>query len=491
MNDRIAIYISDVLGRQFDIAKEIAAREHEKGNHVHFIICDGALKTCPAKNNMGDNICILCKSKRRRELRKSLDFPFETYTLDLSGGLNRNGFAENEDFATLEDLKSYRIDDYPFGMSIFSTIVSRVRNPYPLIERHRDLTQDLVSMVKSMYLELTDFIESHDIKKLFVLNGRRASQAPAVFAAINTGIAYATYEGGHSVKDHFICLDNMFVHDVEATKADIDAYWSDGSERSHKEKVADQFYHGRRYGTSNDVPAKVFTEQHVAGMLPETLGSRPRTVVVFTSSEDEIAALPGFQNSIYKDQVDGLNRILRDLESDTETEVIVRVHPNQKNVENDYMEALYRLDRYSNASFVHAKSPVDTYALMERADVVLTFGSTMGIESAYFEKPSVLVGRAVYEDLGSCYLARSHEEAVDLLLTRDLPVRDTLGAQKFGYYMIARDIPFKFVPHRCRTSSGCNESQVGPSRAAYLQHELKTKGVAATLYEKSRKLLSL
>ena len=490
MSDRIAIYISDVIGGQFDIAKEIAAREHEKGNHVHFVICDDVLRTCPAKNNLGENICILCKSKRKRGLKKSLEFPFETHSLNLTGRLERRESTSHAGFSTLEDLKSYSIDGYSFGMAIFSTIVSRTRNPYPSIERHRELTQDLVSMVENMYLELTDFIQSHDIKKVFVLNGRRASQAPAVFAAMNTGIDYATFEDGHSVKDHFICLDNMFVHDVEATKADIDAYWNDGTERAHKENVADQFYHDRRYGTSKDVPAKIFTEQHVSGMLPETLGSRLRTVVVFTSSEDEIAA-EDLQNSIYKDQADGLNRILGDLECDTETEVIVRVHPNLKNVENDYMDALYRLDRYSNASFVRAESPVDTYALMERADIVLTFGSTMGIESAYFEKPSVLAGRAVYEDLDSCYRAHSHQEVVDLLRTRNLPARDPGGARKFGYYMIARDVPFEYVPHRRDSHSEYEPPGVGPSKVAYLQHSVKVDGLATTIYKKGRKLLSL
>jgi hypothetical protein len=281
----------------------------------------------------------------------------------------------------------------------------------------------------------------------------------------------------------------MSIHDVEATKAAIEEYWQAGGEYEDKASAAEKFYSARRYGSSEDVPHRTFTEHHVPGMLPEGLGARPRTIVVFTSSEDEIAAVPDLVNPIYEDQVDGLTRILHDLESDRETEVVVRVHPNQANVQNAYMDKLYSLEQHENAQIVRAESRTDSYALMERADIVLTFNSTMGIESAYYRKPTVLVGRAVYEDLKSCYRAESHQQVMDLLRTRDLQALDIRGAQKFGYYMVKRDIPFKYIPHRCKSSSDDQHSGVAPSKLAFLRHSIKVKGLPSTIYEKSKRMM--
>jgi hypothetical protein len=492
MSKKIAIYVSDVIGRQFDIVREIASREYEKGSQIYVIVCNGVLSTCPAKNNLGDEVCILCISKRKKGLNVGGMVPYKMHELRLresSGTGDRNTDSEVADLSSLQALKSYHLEGFPVGMSIFSTIVSRTRNPYPSLKEHKSFVHDLIVMTRRMFYEIRGFIRKNRIEKLYVLNGRRASQAPAVFAALEAGIEYATFESGHSVNDHFVCLENMFIHDVEATKAAIEEYWQAGGEYEDKANIADEFYYARRYGSSEDVPERRFTEHHVSGMLPEGLGSRRRTIVAFTSSEDEIAADPHLENPIYEDQVDGLTRILQDLGSDSETEIIVRVHPNQANVKNPYMDKLYGLEQHENARIVRAESRVDSYALMERADIVLIFNSTMGIESAYYRKPTVLVGRAVYEDLKSCYRAESHQQVMDLLRTRDLQALDIRGAQKFGYYMVKRDIPFKYVPHRCKSSSDGQHSSVAPSKLAFLRHSIKVKGLPSTMYEKSKRMM--
>jgi len=71
---------------------------------------------------------------------------------------------------------------------------------------------------------------------------------------------------------------------------------------------------------------------------------------------------------------------------------------------------------------------VDSYDIVSAADVVLTFGSTIGIEAAYYGKPSILLGRAVYEDLGSCYVPSSHDELMKLLSSSGILPKNYLAA---------------------------------------------------------------
>jgi len=58
----------------------------------------------------------------------------------------------------------------------------------------------------------------------------------------------------------------------------------------------------------------------------------------------------------------------------------------------------------------------------------------MGVEAAYWGKPSILVGRCVYERLGSVYMPTTHEEVVELVRKRDLPVLPVEGAYKVALF---------------------------------------------------------
>src|SRR4029077_9202516 len=111
-----------------------------------------------------------------------------------------------------------------------------------------------------------------------------------------------------------------------------------------------------------------------------------------------------------KDQIDGLRQIICSPQIDRDIRFYLRVHPNLSQVTNFQTQAIEEL-RSRNLAVIGPNEDVDSYALMERAEKVLTFGSTMGIESAYAGRPSILIGRECFEDLGSCYTPRSHAEA--------------------------------------------------------------------------------
>jgi len=49
--------------------------------------------------------------------------------------------------------------------------------------------------------------------------------------------------------------------------------------------------------------------------------------------------------------------------------------------------------------------------------------------------------RAIYEDLGSCYVPSSHGELMKLLSSSEILPKSILGSLKFGYYMMRPNIP--------------------------------------------------
>ena len=78
---------------------------------------------------------------------------------------------------------------------------------------------------------------------------------------------------------------------------------------------------------------------------------------------------------------------------------------------------------------------------MDACEKVISFGSTMGIESVYWGKPSILAGRSIYEDLGGCYIPNDHEELIDLINDQLNPLSN-LGALKYGYFQSLAGIPY-------------------------------------------------
>jgi len=128
------------------------------------------------------------------------------------------------------------------------------------------------------------------------------------------------------------------------------------------------------------------------------------------------------------------------------------VHPNLNNLQNSQARGIRELGlQFPSIRIIPPDSAVSSYALLDSADVVVSYGSTIGIEAAYAGTPSILMARAAYEDLGVCIRPQSHEELITLLLGMaegkriNLPDNYFLGVIKYGLFNRLWGLPFKFV----------------------------------------------
>ena len=55
---------------------------------------------------------------------------------------------------------------------------------------------------------------------------------------------------------------------------------------------------------------------------------------------------------------------------------------------------------HSWISFVDSDSSISSYGLLMQAESVVTVGSTIGVEAAFWGKKSILIGRAFHENMG-------------------------------------------------------------------------------------------
>lgn len=140
-------------------------------------------------------------------------------------------------------------------------------------------------------------------------------------------------------------------------------------------------------------------------------------------------------------------------------QLIVRVHPAEIRgtlpSRQRIVDEVRRREKPlpSNVFLVGPESPVSTYALMERCDTVLIFGTKTGVELTSRGKPVIVAGEAWIRGKGLTRDARSprhYRELLDQLpVGKPLPASQTRLARLYAYhFFFRRMIPFSFMEPR-------------------------------------------
>ena len=88
-------------------------------------------------------------------------------------------------------------------------------------------------------------------------------------------------------------------------------------------------------------------------------------------------------------------------------------------------------------------SRIDSYALMRKADIVFTYGSTSGVEAGFIGRPTVVMGPSAYDELG-CVARITKEEEIALMLDNP-PLPNSKAAVPFGLLMQRRGFNFSHI----------------------------------------------
>ena len=163
------------------------------------------------------------------------------------------------------------------------------------------------------------------------------------------------------------------------------------------------------------------------------LKSNKKILLIFTSSYWEFFSL--HDNEWAKiDQFKILRKILSDGNINDKFKIIVRWHPNQRfSGEGEQKEINKIIQNFNNALHYDYHSKINSYKLIEKSSIVLSFGSTIGIEATYYRKPSICFGSAFYDKTGGVYVAKNYITLKKILLKQLKPL-PKINAIKFGYH---------------------------------------------------------
>ena len=414
---------------------EIAAKHINKGDEVHIIQCSGDLPSCEPNPNHYKLSCYFCKSRRDKGLN-IINLPKQNrHELEL------HSFTKDRhlpDFTSMQELKSFEIDNIDFGMAVASTLISMVREPSPNIDHYTTFIRKNLSMSIAVYNAIKHHLNQIRPDIFYLFNGRFAATRPALRAAQNLGINTFVHDRA-GVLQRYMLTENTYPHDIEYQQQQIEITWNDKQPHNEKEAIANQWFEDRVGGKSQGWHS--YTKSQKKGNLPEGFDPSKRNIAIYISSQDEFEAIQGWKNPIYNNQNDAIRSITHS-DIDSDLAFYIRIHPNLKGLNNTQTQELQQLHA-PNLTIIPADATIDSYELMNACEKIIVFGSTMGIESVYWGKPSILIGRSLYENLGGCYNPKNHDEVVNLI-NKHLEPLPKRGALKFGYWQSVYGLPFEY-----------------------------------------------
>jgi hypothetical protein len=435
MNILIFLPYGGVSPHHFSIGLEIIQEHLNKGNSVTILDCKAHLNACSFNVNKSKSTCIECISIYGQGM-KLIEGNYRLLNYKYLKAEDKLFLKNlNFDFITVEDLKKTKIEDYDIGIGVLASIVSYHRNPNFDFQSYLPIIKKLFYASCEVYLSIKNHLITGNYDEVYLFNGRY-SEFRAVFrAAQSLKINAKLYEYGSDLSKYAV-FDNYLPHSIINTTKLINTVWEECKDHIYRKEKGEEFYKNNRKGIEKSYYSYIKDQDSL--LLPKNFNNQKTNIVIYNSSEDEMTAIDEeWVNDLYVSQVEGIIKIIKSVEQFEQSEnyhVYLRIHPNLKSLPGDDS---YTLKNFKSNifTFIPADSDISSYNLLDNADIILTFASTVGIEATFWDKPSILLGPSAYQNLGAAYTPKSHEEVIALLQNKNLSPLNKEGAVKYGFYM--------------------------------------------------------
>ena len=406
-----------------------------KNDKIYILFCNNELKGCPANFYNKKNICKRCVSQQKHTINNVLK-NVTILNLDLNNKINFPNFKSVEEF------KKINYNGLPVGKLTISTIVTQEADVYI---NFRDIKKDAFRIAENainLFNFTLDIIKKNKIDIVYSWNGRRSSDGPPLYAAKKLGIKYFAYITGGQIQN-FKTQPTLGIHNLNYTRKLIEKFYRKNKRSKNFYKMSKYFFKYMRYG-GREISGRFIYSQLFDQKIVK-ISSKKKTLLIFTSSYWEFFSL--HDNEWAKiDQFKILKKILNNKILKKKYDIIVRWHPNQRFAGSGEKKIINNIiSKKEEITHYDFNSKINSYSLLENSDIILSFGSTIGIEATYYNKPSICFGSAFYDKTNGVYLAKNFQQLQKLLL-KNLKPLSKQNALKFGFHeMMAGNITYKFL----------------------------------------------
>ena len=450
----------------FETELEIAQRHLDEGDEVEYVSCVGHLANCDFNSSREKSSCDECIGRQQAGLKK-LDQKIPALRLEASRSSERHSLPP---LNSVKELIALKIDNFDIGYACLSSLVSSIRNPEPDIVEHRELLERFFQSGITTYQYMCDYICKQKPDRVYVFNGRFCAMRAILRACQRYGVQCEIHERGFD-KDHYQLYLDHLPHDISYMQSRINQHWNNAESATDCETTGAQWFEGRKNRVETNWQS--FVKEQEIGQLPDGFDHSKRNMAIFVSSEDEFVSIGDqWKHPIYEDQVDGIRRILASFNDEPDFHFYLRVHPNLKGLDNSQTRSIAQL-KFDNLTTIPAESSVDTYQLISACEKTISFGSSVGIEATYWDRPSILLGACLYRNLGSTYEPETHPQAVELI-EKALKPKSKNGALKYGFWFQSHGTQFKYFEAQDLFSGTFKGEEVFPATKLSIPRKIES-----------------
>lgn len=411
--------------------------EANKELQINFLLCAGEIKNCNSNLNGSKLVCLKCNIISSAIIKKyknpRLHFIYiDDYLKNTDSKLK--GFYN---LTSLTQLKEITYKNINIGLGVASSFVSAYRNLDPSFNHtQKNYFKRLLNTSVYVYESLEIIIAKLKPQRIILFNGRFSDLRIVLELSKKHKIDFNTIEFEfiqNPLKIHAIEYLNTLPHDIGIHTKRIEELWKNTDDYL-RNKLAEEFFSRRRNGDfTND---QTYIKKQKQRSLPDSWDSNKKNYVIFNSSEDENIALGGEYDigNIFEKQIDGIKWICEYLKNFEDIHLTLRIHPNLAGLKFKYVQNLNEeVLNYKNLTIIPPESDISSYALIDEADRIIVFNSTIGIEACYWGKPVISLDTTLYDNLKVTYIPKKLNELSELL-TKDLKPMPQLGSLKYGLY---------------------------------------------------------
>ena len=419
---------------------DMIIEEQKKGNHVVALKCDETVGLCMSNSEKSKMYCSFCKYVVRRDFHRMMPLGVEQHWMKEFTSQIDESHVPSFDYKTAEELRMIEYKGVQVGMGVMSTYISLTRNMNPSITLKSKRYFDALIKEQIVTLKVLEKLQSiYHFELVIFQNGRGAQLRPFLNFCQREKIDFWCTEDFLKSYNYVNNFWNDYAHSMRAYFKKYQECWTTSNESEEKKiETAEMFFNNRR----NAIPAgdKVYVKAQTTGLLPKDWDDTKENIVIFNSSEDEFCAVSKEWDvlKLFKTQMEGIKSIVEHYKNDPTKHFTLRVHPNLKDVPYKYHRDLYKL-HYDNLTVIPGWDKVSTYTLLDVADKVVVFGSTMGIEAAYWKKPVILLGPSFYYGFNVSYNPKTQEELWSLIETKGLQNKYNDMVLKYGYFYMSKN----------------------------------------------------
>ena len=347
-------------------------------------------------------------------------------------------------FDSEKEFRSFEKDEIPYGSIIYSAVVSVKHSTN--FDLYRD--QKLISHFYSITHSLVQHLEkkfAQDVPDLLITtNDRLPAAAVSTFVAQKWGIPSSVIYWGcdfSQIKDYWGTL-----YDSLQWQRDVEKLWSVNPPNVEDERLLRSEIESLVHTPSAD--SQTFLSTQIRG---QSIVKQRFTVVFYAQSEHE-------HSSIYYQQVQKMRHFTHQYAAFKELEkkcnelgydLILKLHPNKfDSVSSLDQEAEFRdwmeLDIGNDVKILRKDSIVDTYELINDADINVVWNSTVGLESIMRGKRTIVLGNAHWLNLDWGIHAWNADE-LDRLLSKDIPILTVGHLLPWFWYLARFGTPVKYA----------------------------------------------